>query len=387
MFSIFLLVIIYIAFISLGLPDSMLGAAWPMMYTELGVPVSFAGILTLTTCLGTVASSLLYSALRKRFRTETITVVSVLLTSAALLSYSRITSFYLFLPFAFILGLGGGAVDAGLNTYVALHYKARAMNFLHAFWGIGTLIGPFLLSYFFSQGISWRAGYVSVGSVQMAVFVIILLTLPLWKKVPDENPVTGSAKKDDTSNITMLRRKGVKPALLGFFSYCSMEQTAMLWAATYLVTARGFSEGSAATAAGLFFWGITMGRIISGLIADKLGDSLMIRISHITILISIVLLLALPSSLSALALFLIGMGCGPIYPAMLHQTPFYFGREHASRVMGLEMTAAYISCAAIPPLFGIIGRHTTMAIMPFWMLFFLALNVVSIELKKRKGKA
>ena len=389
MFSIFLLIIIYIAFISLGLPDSMLGAAWPAMYTDLGVPISFAGFLTLTTCLGTVVSSLFYSGLRKRFRTETITVVSVLLTATALLLYSKITSFYLLLPAAFVLGIGGGAVDAGLNTYVAIHYKARAMNFLHAFWGIGTIVGPFLLSYFFSHGISWRMGYTSVGSIQMAVFVIILVTLPIWKKVTDSDNLEAAdnIKSGDSSNMVVLKRKGVKPALLGFFSYCAMEQTAMLWSATYLVTTRGFSEGDAATAAGLLFWGITMGRIISGLVADKLGDSLMIRISHILILIGVLLLISLPSGLSAIVLFMIGIGCGPIYPAMLHQTPFYFGRENASRVMGLEMTAAYVSCAVIPPLFGIIGRHISMAIMPFWMLFFLAMNFIVIEMKKKAGKA
>ena len=307
MFSIFLLIIIYIAFISLGLPDSMLGAAWPAMYTDLGVPISFAGFLTLTTCLGTVVSSLFYSGLRKRFRTEAITVVSVLLTATALLLYSKITSFYLLLPAAFVLGIGGGAVDAGLNTYVAIHYKARAMNFLHAFWGIGTLVGPFLLSYFFSHGISWRMGYTSVGSIQMAVFVIILVTLPIWKKVTDSDNLEAAdnIKSGDSSNMVVLKRKGVKPALLGFFSYCAMEQTAMLWSATYLVTTRGFSEGDAATAAGLLFWGITMGRIISGLVADKLGDSLMIRISHILILIGVLLLISLPSGLSAIVLFII----------------------------------------------------------------------------------
>ena len=390
MFSLLLLVIIYLAFISLGLPDSLLGAAWPMMYIDFAVPVSFAGLISITVCIFTTLSSLIYAKLNSRFSTWAITTVSVALTATALLLFSVITSFPLLLIAAAILGFGAGAVDAGLNNYVALHYKARAMNFLHASWGVGTLVGPFLLSYFFANGMSWRNGYTAVGSIQSAVFLIILLSGKLWKKA-GESEITTDGKKPELKNEKVklteaIRKPGALAATLGFFSYCAMEQSSMLWGSTFLVSARGFSESSAAASAGLLFWGITTGRIISGLVANRINGERMIRISHISILISVFLVLFTPPSLSPLALFLLGMGFAPMYPTMLHQTPEYFGQKLSASVMGLEMSAAYIGSAFMPALFGIIGRNISMKLFPFYVLILLAINIAAIETKKRRAK-
>ena len=387
MFSLLLLTVIYLAFISLGLPDSMLGAAWPMMYQELGVPVSSAGIISAVVCIGTTVSSLLYAKASSKMSTWSITAVSVALTASALLAYSQIHSFPVFIAAALVLGIGAGAVDAGLNNYVALHYRARAMNFLHAFWGVGTLVGPFLLSYFFAHGFSWRYGYITIGSLQAAICVIILLSRGLWRKA-GESTITSSGEKPEikgnASLSAALKQPGAKAAMLGFFSYCSFEQTSMLWVSTYLVSSKSFSEGSAAAAAGLLFWGITTGRIVSGLLADRVGAKRMIAAAQISIAIGTVLVAIVPGGAAAgAALFFLGMGFGPIYPMMLHQTPEYFGAEYSSRIMGLEMASAYVGVALLPALFGVIGRSISMSVYPIYILILLALNVTATETKKR----
>ncbi len=392
MFSLLLLIVIYIAFISLGLPDSMLGAAWPMMYPDLGVPVSSAGYISFTVCIGTTLSSLVYAKLSDRFSTWGVTTVSVALTAAALLAYSAIHSFPILIAAAFILGIGAGAVDAGLNNYVALHYKAKAMNFLHAFWGIGTLVGPFLLSYLFANGFSWRSGYIAIGSAQSIVCVIILLSRFLWK-ANDKVTITTTGEKPDLSNAPQLslksaiQRPGAKAAMLGFFSYCAMEQSSMLWAATFLVSVKGFSESTAAASAGLLFWGITAGRIVSGLIADSISERMKIRISQGMLMIGLLLVFFAPEWAAAFSLFFLGFGFGPIYPTMLHQTPEYFGVEYSAKIMGLEMSSAYIASALMPALFGIIGRNISMTLFPFYILLFLVMNIVAIESKKKAKRA
>lgn len=390
MFSFLLLVIIYIAFVSLGLPDSMLGAAWPMMFPDLGVPVSFAGFISFTICIGTTVSSLIYAKLNEKFTTWSITVLSILCTALALLSFSVITSFPILIAAALLLGLGAGAVDAGLNNYVALHYRARAMNFLHAFWGVGTLVGPFLLSYFFANGLSWRNGYMTIGSIQSVICILVLCSVKLWRKAGESNITKDGnkpeLKQDSKPLIEAVKQPGAIAAMLGFFSYCSMEQSSMLWASTFLVSAKGFSEGSAAAAAGLLFWGITAGRIVSGLVADKVPGKRLITAAHIAIAISMILVFTLPAAAIPLALFLLGMGFGPLYPTMLHQTPEFFGTEYSARIMGLEMSSAYIGSAAMPALFGIIGRNITMKLFPFYILLFFLMNVAMLALKQKNAK-
>lgn len=380
MFSLLLAAIIYIAFISLGLPDSMLGAAWPMMYADLNVPISYAGFISMTVCGGTVVSSIMYSRLARRIPTGIVTAVSVAMTALALMGFSFASSFPMIIALAVILGLGAGAVDAGLNNYVAIHFKARAMSFLHASWGIGTTVGPFLLSYLISIGLGWQEGYRILSTVQFIICIMLFASLPLWKKA--EN----AEKGDTTAPVPEYRRfcKGaVIPAILAFFAYCSMENTAMIWSATFLVEARGFSEGLAAVSAGVLFWGMTAGRLFSGFISDRLGDRKMLAIGETASLIAILLIAFIPGKLSVAALFLLGFGFGPIYPSMIHQTPEYFGVERSSEIMGLEMASAYVGSMFMPPIFGLIGRRISMDVFPLFALFFLILHTAAIILKRR----
>ncbi len=380
MFSLLLAAIIYIAFISLGLPDSMLGAAWPMMYADLNVPISYAGFISMTVCGGTVVSSIMYSRLARRIPTGIVTAVSVAMTALALMGFSFASSFPMIIALAVILGLGAGAVDAGLNNYVAIHFKARAMSFLHASWGIGTTVGPFLLSYLISIGLGWQEGYRILSTVQFTICIMLFASLPLWKKA--EN----AEKGDTTAPVPEYRRfcKGaVIPAILAFFAYCSMENTAMIWSATFLVEARGFSEGLAAVSAGVLFWGMTAGRLFSGFISDRLGDRKMLAIGETASLIAILLIAFIPGKLSVAALFLLGFGFGPIYPSMIHQTPEYFGVERSSEIMGLEMASAYVGSMFMPPVFGLIGRRISMDVFPLFALFFLILHTAAIILKRR----
>lgn len=380
MFSLLLAAIIYIAFISLGLPDSMLGAAWPMMYADLNVPISYAGFISMTVCGGTVVSSIMYSRLARRIPTGIVTAVSVAMTALALMGFSFASSFPMIIALAVILGLGAGAVDAGLNNYVAIHFKARAMSFLHASWGIGTTVGPFLLSYLISIGLGWQEGYRILSTVQFIICIMLFASLPLWKKA--EN----AEKGDTTAPVPEYRRfcKGaVIPAILAFFAYCSMENTAMIWSATFLVEARGFSEGLAAVSAGVLFWGMTAGRLFSGFISDRLGDRKMLAIGETASLIAILLITFIPGKLSVAALFLLGFGFGPIYPSMIHQTPEYFGVERSSEIMGLEMASAYVGSMFMPPVFGLIGRRISMDVFPLFALFFLILHTAAIILKRR----
>lgn len=380
MFSLLLAAIIYIAFISLGLPDSMLGAAWPMMYADLNVPISYAGFISMTVCGGTIVSSIMYSRLARRIPTGIVTAVSVAMTALALMGFSFASSFPMIIALAVILGLGAGAVDAGLNNYVAIHFKARAMSFLHASWGIGTTVGPFLLSYLISIGLGWQEGYRILSTVQFIICIMLFASLPLWKKA--EN----AEKGDTTAPVPEYRRfcKGaVIPAILAFFAYCSMENTAMIWSATFLVEARGFSEGLAAVSAGVLFWGMTAGRLFSGFISDRLGDRKMLAIGETASLIAILLIAFIPGKLSVAALFLLGFGFGPIYPSMIHQTPEYFGVERSSEIMGLEMASAYVGSMFMPPIFGLIGRRISMDVFPLFALFFLILHTAAIILKRR----
>ena len=380
MFSLLLAAIIYIAFISLGLPDSMLGAAWPMMYADLNVPISYAGFISMTVCGGTIVSSIMYSRLARRIPTGIVTAVSVAMTALALMGFSFASSFPMIIALAVILGLGAGAVDAGLNNYVAIHFKARAMSFLHASWGIGTTVGPFLLSYLISIGLGWQEGYRILSTVQFIICIMLFASLPLWKKA--EN----AEKGDTTAPVPEYRRfcKGaVIPAILAFFAYCSMENTAMIWSATFLVEARGFSEGLAAVSAGVLFWGMTAGRLFSGFISDRLGDRKMLAIGETASLIAILLIAFIPGKLSVAALFLLGFGFGPIYPSMIHQTPEYFGVERSSEIMGLEMASAYVGSMFMPPVFGLIGRRISMDVFPLFALFFLILHTAAIILKRR----
>ncbi len=376
----FLLALIYIAFISLGLPDSLLGAGWPVMHVELGVPVSFMGIVSMVISGGTIVSSLFSDKLTRKFGTRIVTVASVFLTVLALFGFSFSNSFRMLLLFAVPYGLGAGAIDAALNNYIALHYKARHMSWLHCFWGVGTIVSPFIMSYALTNR-TWNSGYRTVGLIQLAIAVLLLVTLPVWK-------VNKTAAEESAKSVGLfeaLKIRGVPFLLLGFFAYCAAEATAMQWASTYFVEVKGLAADRAAGFAALFYIGITVGRFVSGFITDKLGDRKMIRIGT-GILVGGILLLLLPtdSYIAALMAFVvIGFGCAPIYPCIIHATPNNFGAENSGAIIGIQMASAYVGSTFIPPVFGWLGHAIGFAVMPVYLLLFFALMIVMVEMTFR----
>ena len=376
----FLLALIYLAFISLGLPDSLLGSGWPVMHAELGVSVSYMGIVSMVISGGTIVSSLLSDRLTHRLGTRIVTVASVFLTVVALFGFSISTRFWMLLAFAVPYGLGAGAIDAALNNYVALHYKARHMSWLHCFWGVGTIVSPFVMGYALTHG-TWNMGYRTVGLIQLGIAVLLLATLPVWKVNADAAETAGK----HVGLRAALKIKGVPFVLLGFFAYCSAEATAMQWASTYFVEVRHIPAERAANLASLFFIGITAGRFLSGFLTDKLGDRRMIRLGAGVLACGIVaLLLPIDSYALAFAAFLIiGLGCAPIYPCIIHSTPANFGAENSGAIIGIQMAGAYVGSTFVPPLFGLLGKALGFSIMPVYLAVFAALMLVMTELTFR----
>ncbi len=372
---IFLLILIYIAFISLGLPDSLLGSGWPVMHNELNVPISYMGIITMVISGGTIISSLLSNKLTTKFGTRVVTVASVFLTVIALFGFSFSNVFWMLILFAVSYGLGAGAIDAALNNYVALHYKAKHMAWLHSFWGVGTIISPFVMGYALNTS-SWNNGYRIVGFIQLGIALLLLATLPVW----NVNKAPTREEKKNVSILQAIKIKGVPFLLLGFFAYCSLESTAMQWASTYFVEARGLSEDRAATFASLIFIGITCGRFISGFVTDKLSDKKMILIGTSILSLGIIMLfLPIESYISTVIAFvIIGFGCGPIYPCIIHSTPYNFGKENSGAIIGIQMASAYIGTTFMPPLFGLLGTAVSFKIMPIYLMIFVILLVAMI---------
>lgn len=376
----FLLALIYLAFISLGLPDSLLGSGWPVMHAELGVSVSFMGIVSMVISGGTILSSLLSDRLTHRLGTRIVTVVSVFLTVVALFGFSISTRFWMLIAFAVPYGLGAGAIDAALNNYVALHYKAKHMSWLHCFWGVGTIVSPFIMGYALTHS-TWNAGYRIVGLIQLAIAVLLLVTLPVWKIHADATETAGRR----VGLRAALRIKGVPFLLLGFFAYCSAETTTMQWASTYFVEVKHLPAERAATLAALFYIGITAGRFLSGFLTEKLGDRGMIRLGAGVLACGIAaLLLPVESYYLAFAAFLvIGLGCAPIYPCIIHSTPANFGAESSGAIIGIQMASAYVGSTFVPPLFGLMGKALGFSILPVYLAVFAALMLVMTELTFR----
>ena len=376
----FLLALIYLAFISLGLPDSLLGSGWPVMHAELGVSVSFMGIVSMVISGGTILSSLLSDRLTHRLGTRIVTVVSVFLTVVALFGFSISTRFWMLIAFAVPYGLGAGAIDAALNNYVALHYKAKHMSWLHCFWGVGTIVSPFIMGYALTHS-TWNAGYRIVGLIQLAIAVLLLVTLPVWKIHADATETAGRR----VGLRAALRIKGVPFLLLGFFAYCSAETTTMQWASTYFVEVKHLPAERAATLAALFYIGITAGRFLSGFLSEKLGDRGMIRLGAGVLACGIAaLLLPVESYYLAFAAFLaIGLGCAPIYPCIIHSTPANFGAESSGAIIGIQMASAYVGSTFVPPLFGLMGKALGFSILPVYLAVFAALMLVMTELTFR----
>jgi fucose permease len=375
-----LLAIIYIAFISLGLPDSLLGSGWPEMRQSLGVPISYAGAVSMIIAGGTIVSSLLSDRLTRKLGAGLVTALSVTATAGALFGFSASGSFWMICLFAVPYGLGAGAVDAALNNYVALHYASRHMSWLHCFWGVGASVSPYFMGYSLSAGLGWANGYRTVFIIQIILSAVLFMSLPLWKK--GENDKSGGKDNGAPMGLSrIIRVKGVAFVLTAFFCYCAMETTTGLWASSYLAVARGISPETAARYASLFFLGITAGRFISGFAANKVGDKGMIRIGIGVILAGMAALL-LPVKAdwpSLCGLVIIGFGCAPVYPSIIHSTPSNFGADKSQAIIGVQMASAYLGSTLAPPLFGLIANNIDMGLFPVYLVIFAALMLVMTE--------
>lgn len=378
-----LLALIYLAFISLGLPDSLLGAGWPVMHGELGVPVSYMGIVSMVISGGTIVSSLMSDRLTRKFGTRIVTVVSVFLTAAALFGFSFSDRFWMLIVFSVPYGLGAGAIDAALNNYIALHYSARHMSWLHCFWGVGTIVSPFIMSYALTSS-TWNDGYRIVGYVQLGIAALLALTLPVWKVNKKQDVV----QQKSIGLIGALKIKGVPLILIGFFAYCAAEATAMQWASTYFVEVKNITEEQAAQFGSLFYIGITVGRFLSGFVSGKIGDRRMIVIGAAVLTLGIIFLF-IPTDVTELSLagfVIIGFGCAPIYPSIIHSTPANFGAESSGAIIGIQMASAYVGSTFVPPLFGLLGRVLGFSILPAYLLIFVALMLLMTQLTFRVAK-
>lgn len=384
-----LLIVIYLSFISLGLPDALLGSAWPTMYPQLGVPVSYAGAVSMIIALGTVVSSLGSDRLTRRFGTGKVTAFSVAMTAAALFGFSVSSRFWQLCLWAIPYGLGAGSVDASLNNYVALHYKSRHMSWLHCMWGVGAAAGPYIMGYVMTGGGTWNAGYRSVAMIQIVLTVGLFFSLPLWKSRPQAGDTADEAPAGAALSLKeILKIAGVKEVLACFLCYCALEQTTGLWASSYLTLHKGVPAQTAAAFASMFFIGITAGRAISGFITMKLNDTQMVRLGLGLIVGGIlVLLLPLGAGASLVGFVIIGLGCAPVYPCLIHSTPAHFGADKSQAVIGVQMASAYVGTCLMPPLFGLIANRISASLLPVYLLIFLVLMAVAHERMLRKTAA
>lgn len=360
-----LLAFIYLAFISLGLPDSLLGAAWPILHAELSVPISYMGMVTMTVSLSTICASVFSERLTKTFGTWKVTTVSIFLTAAALVGFSFSNRFWMLILWAIPYGLGGGAIDAALNNYVAIHYNSRHMSWLHCFWGVGTIISPYIMGYCLTNA-TYHTGYQSVAALQAVIGVLLLCSFPLWQTSGKQEQ---KKKEEKILGIRgVLQIKGAKWWLFGFLFYCAAESTVMHWASSYLVKARHFPESQAASLAAMFFMGMTAGRFLSGFVADRVGDKGMIRLgTGIAALGTVCLLLPLEiSALAIMGLVLMGLGCAPIYPCIMHATPKVFGEDKTQAIIGIQMGFAYTGSLLLSPLFGLLAQFAGMGLLPLY---------------------
>lgn len=380
MFSL-LLAIIYIAFISLGLPDSLLGSAWPIMQNQLDVPLSYAGIITMIISASTIASALFSDKVIHKLGTGLVTAISVGMTAAALLGFSYASNFGLLCLLAIPYGLGAGAVDAALNNYVALHYSSRQMSWLHAFWGLGVTISPYIMSFCLTRDLGWEMGYRNVSVIQAVLTAGLFFTLPLWKKAAKKGPQQEEITPNALSIPQILKIKGTPCVLIAFLCYCAAEATTGLWASSFLVGARGVDAETAARFAALFYIGITAGRVLNGFVADRFGDRIMIRTGILTMLAGVILaVLPVQTDLPALAgLIIIGLGAAPVYPCIIHSTPVNFGEENSQSMVGIQMACAYTGSTLMPPLFGLIAQYINIGLYPVYLGIFVVLTLIMTE--------
>lgn len=373
-----LLAVIYLVFISLGLPDSLLGSGWPTMRLVFDQPLSAAGAVSMIITGGTICSSLLSERLTAKLSTRGVTVASVFLSAAALFGFSISTRFWMLCLWAVPYGLAAGCIDSAINNYVALHYRSRHMSWLHCFWGVGTVISPCVMSWALRHS-GWQLGYRTVALMQLAIGVVLVLTLPVWNIHRDE---AQTARAGQVLGIRgALKIKGAPTLFVGFFAYCGAEGTSILWASSYLAGERGFSAQRAAASAAVLYVGITVGRFVSGFIADKVGDRGMIRLGT-GVIAAALAVLALPGGgeLGALlGLGLLGLGNAPVYPAIIHATPANFGAENSQGIIGMQMASAYVGSTLMPPLFGLIANRAGLGWMPLFLALLILLMITMLE--------
>lgn len=371
-----LLAIIYLAFISLGLPDSLLGAAWPTIYAEFNVPISYMGLISMIISAGTIVSSLFTDRLTAKLGTKWVTTVSVFLTAIALFGFSTSDEFYQLCIWGIPYGLGAGAIDASLNNYIALHYSSRHMSWLHCFWGVGTIVSPYVMSYALTHSV-WQNGYRTVSFIQLCIAFILLLALPLWKinkaKTAEEKEVK------PIGLIGSLKITGVAPVLIGFMAYCAAEATAMLWTSSYFEGTFNMSKDDAAALGSLFFIGMTAGRFLAGFITDRLGDTKMIRLGAIIAFAGIVLIAIPVKEIAIIGFVTFGLGCAPIYPCIIHSTPIRFGEDKSQSIIGIQMASAYFGSTFMPPVFGILANVISIQLMPIYLGIFMALMLLMLN--------
>ena len=371
-----LLIIIYVAFISLGLPDAMLGAAWPKIYLDLNIDIAVVGLYSVLVSIGTVVSSFASGILITRFGTGKVTSFSVILTAIGMLGISLSTSFWMICFFALPLGLGAGAVDAGLNGFVALHYKASHMNWLHSFWGLGATLGPIVISILFANQLGWRLGFIIISVIQFVLALILFISHRLWEAVEKSTNKEPAKDKKSYTIIALLKIPGVAPAVFSFLFYCAVEMTMGLWAATYLVKVEGLIENTAAAWAGMFFLALTVGRILAGFLASKFSNQQLLYTGQALCAVGAILLFIPNAYFKLISIITIGLGAAPIFPMMIHETPKRFGEDLSQAIIGMQMGFAYIGFTLLPPVFGLFAKIINFEILPYFIIFFTVLLFV-----------
>lgn len=380
-----LLVIIYLAFISLGLPDSLLGSAWPAMRADLGAPVSTAGWLAMTISVCTIISSLFSNRVITRFKTGKVTAVSVAMTAVALFGFAFAPSVWSMFLMAIPLGLGAGSIDAGLNNYVALHYESSHMNWLHSFWGIGATVGPMIMAYHIAAQNGWRYGYLTIAAVQAVLVAVLFASLKLWKNGADRGSSDDGREARYISNREALRLPNAKLAMIGFIFFSATESTTGLWCSSYLSAYHGFSAADAATVASCFYGGITVGRLISGFVSMKVKSPLLIRWGQlICVAGTLLIILPLPAAFSVTGIVLTGLGTSPVFPGMIHETPNRFGKDVSQAIVGLEMAVAYIGGTVSAPLFGQLASLVGIRLFPYYILACVLVMLIASEMLQKR---
>ena len=382
---VFLIAVLYLAFVGLGLPDSVLGSAWPSMFGEMGVPVSYAGIISAIIALGTIISSLMSDRITLKLGSGKTTFISILMTAAALFGFSVSTRFWMLCLFAVPYGLGAGSVDAALNNYVALHYSSKHMSWLHCMWGLGASIGPAIMSYVLTGGQVWKSGYLYISIIQLVISFVVFVSLPLWKSRIEKQDSDTENNRKPLSLRGIFSISGAKAIMITFFCYCALEVTFILWASSYLNLYRGIDAEIAAAWGSLFVLGITAGRALNGFISMKLSDTALIRIGQgITLAGIIMVVLPFSNTVSLVGLVVAGVGCAPIYPCIIHSTPARFGADKSQALIGVQMASAYTGTCLMPPLFGLIAEYISISLFPVFVGALLILMIVMHEILCRK---